>query len=92
MPKGKSSSDCKNRNDSLIVPYSNSKGYDVDTVTKFYSQGDKPYCVRYCLSSVFSFKGLHRPEKYLMSCSSDQDYCLVRLVQLLQKEGGNYNK
>ena len=92
MPKGKSTDDKKFNDERLIVPCSYRKGYGADAVINFYRQADNPFCVRYSLASAFAFKGLHRPEKYLMSCSSDEDYSLIRVVQLLQKEGGKHSQ
>ena len=91
MPKGKSNDGKTIDDERLIVPYSHSTVDGVDTVTMFYHQGISPLCVRHSLASVFSYKGLHRPEKFLTNCSSAEDYSLIRVNQLLQKQGGNPN-
>ena len=94
MPKKKSSNDINEEGERLIVSESSlwrlGSGYNLDRTPTFYHQSFKPFCVRYCLASTFSFKGFSIAERLMIdvSISNLMDYSLIKTVQYLQKQGG----
>ena len=90
MPKGKNNTSLRKLDvERLVVPDSSSPGYDADTDTTFYHQGVNPFCVRYCLASAFSYKGLTIPEALVLELRDEKFVdSLISIVQIIQKAGG----
>ena len=78
---------CRHVSECFVISDYYSPRYDVDIRSKFYNQGDQPYCVGYSLTSVFSFKGLPHQERLMITTVSEIT-SLQHAIDLLMKQGG----